>query len=725
MSRLHYDDLLRQAEEQHARYLRTLRELFDSTSGSATEERNMAAYTPPLRPLQVNAPLSVASTFAGDLTPLAGGSSRRPRRLTNETGERRPFGLKHTPASLQNYDMDSSDEDEFHPLPPSQVTTGLPPDDLICVQQPLRQTIFDERDLLVHLQSAERSEGVKIALDDVYERREELTMPTMFQVFNDRHDKLYDSATYEVYEVGKDGAAERKHDVEDNDTDLILDARTVWDTVKHVNFTGTAMGRMTSLFDPSPLMLGTLHMTMGGHFDMDEIFQHLVTMEGNKGKTRAYMNRAFEQNELRQRSFFFVFKYYTVVGEKCTPAPWQKYDHRPADTRAADHIDICECSSVLALSLSGEPVRTLERRRRRRAKAEVGNIYSTFAPWQLLNIQCVADDEHVMRNEDSRKVFYNGPYAFLDSLAMEYRDAVKRNIALNDLISKLITPPVTFMFDVRLRDKLLFEDKHFTYSRRYFWAYNTLAVINDGIKSMINAYTETFTKDFWAGRHPTLFPHPDAAQGSPEFQLYVAKLRPLRQELEAAVAMLHQVYEMNEGTRQEIRSLRDQLFSGSSVKESRRAIEQGDNIKILTSLSIIFLPLTFVTSVWSMTGFPLDVDDWQFPATMVCAGVPFLFFVCVVQTRTGMEALTRTIERADEWFKDLAARWARRKEQIAAPAPAGAKLREPRLGRRRRRFSRREDAESKAGDELAADYVARRGWWQWWRRAARVGDRAV
>jgi hypothetical protein len=38
------------------------------------------------------------------------------------------------------------------------------------------------------------------------------------------------------------------------------------------------------------------------------------------------------------------------------------------------------------------------------------------------------------------------------------------------------------MFNGKLRDKLLFEDEEFTYSRRYFWAYQTLGVMKNGIK---------------------------------------------------------------------------------------------------------------------------------------------------------------------------------------------------------------------------------------------------
>src|SRR5205809_786830 len=132
------------------------------------------------------------------------------------------------------------------------------------------------------------------------------------------------------------------------------------------------------------------------------------------------MNRAYETDPLRQRSFFFVFKYYTIVEEGLTPAPWQAYDARPPDKRSPDHIDIAECSSVLALSLGGEHARTVKNKVRRRNKE--GKVYDTFAPWHLLNIQCFPDDAHSMRSEDFGKAFYNGPYAFLSCLAIEYRD---------------------------------------------------------------------------------------------------------------------------------------------------------------------------------------------------------------------------------------------------------------------------------------------------------------
>lgn len=397
--------------------------------------------------------------------------------------------------------------------------------------------------------------------------------------------------------------------------------------------------------EPTPLMLAALHLTMSPHFDMTELLHHLLSDTPNRGRTHAFMHRAYERTPsaypsspilppldpsngiketppvsfsyLRQRSFFFVFKYYTLLGEGLDPAPWQLYEKRPSDKRLGDHIDIAECGSVLALSLGGEPTKTLKMRPRRE-RAKEGFLFDTFGPWQLLSIQSFPDDEHTVRGDDFQlKSFCNGPYAFLELLIAEYRDAGKRNQILHERITKLITPPVSFfrrkrvshslihplanpfsqtefMFDHRLRDKLLFEDKHFTYIRRYFWAYNTLAVINTGIKAMIAAYVDTFTDDFWAGSHPLLWPHPSPPQ-SPDAIEYAAKMAVLRRELDKVVSDLGEVLKRNERTRKEIENLRDQLFSGSSIKESRRAIDQGDNIRILTMISMLFLPLTFVT----------------------------------------------------------------------------------------------------------------------------------
>jgi len=155
------------------------------------------------------------------------------------------------------------------------------------------------------------------------------------------------------------------------------------------------------------------------------------------------MHRAFEATEIHQSTFFFVFKYYTVVKKDLVPAAWQQFDHRPPDKKSPDHIDIAECSSVLALSLKSRPVKEIHLRSKKKKPIQIGQLYDPFAPWHLLSIQSFPDDKHSIWGEDIKKPFYNGPYAFLDSLAAEYRDAVKRYTHLYEEITKLITPPVS------------------------------------------------------------------------------------------------------------------------------------------------------------------------------------------------------------------------------------------------------------------------------------------
>ncbi|KYK54793.1 hypothetical protein DCS_06753 [Drechmeria coniospora] len=739
----------------------------------------------------------------------------RPRRLTLDVGtERPPLSLYPSPRPLPA-DHDFAilpDEDlSFIPLldatsgsrPPASILAG--PDDVTPrVQRRLTPMSFSDDMLMRHLRDSYAACDEEDAVDavvgrhpsahasahvfgDVARRSADVDTSTPFADFAAYERESYLSTTFEVYELADDASARKmsldlvdgpastlRHSAEgpshEMTADGIVDAPTVWEAIKRVNADGEAVGRITIVQEPTPLILAALHLTMSPHFDMAELLGHLLSEGPNRGRTHAFMHRAFEPPSstipyppchhhhttpsldttasptpptppastfvhLRQRSFFFVFKYYTSVGEGLEPAPWQRFDKRPIHKRLGDHIDIADCSSVLALSLGGDPTKPL-RMRHRRERAKEGFLFDTFGPWHLLSIQSFPDDQHTVRGEDfQRKSFYNGPYAFLDLLTSEYRDAGKRNQILHDRITKLITPPTEFMFDRRLRDKLLFEDKHFTYIRRYFWAYNTLAVINTGIKAMIAAYVDTFTDDFWAGTHPLLWPHPSPTCA--EGQAYRDKMALLRRELDKVVAELGEVLKRNERTRKEIENLRDQLFSGSSIKESRRAIDQGDNIQILTTISMVFLPLTFVTvspraassrlsparystvegkplltcsqSVFGITQFTIPATDWRFPLTMVLVCVPFMLVVLHFQTRS-FTVLSRALHAAATY---IASRF--RDHQPSLPSPTGPPSALPAsrstAGRKRRLLA-------EAGGRAAGNP----GRWRWLWPKKRVGE---
>jgi hypothetical protein len=164
------------------------------------------------------------------------------------------------------------------------------------------------------------------------------------------------------------------------------------------------------------------------------------------------------------------------------------------------------------------------------------------------------------------------------------------------------------MFDGSLRDKLLFEDQDFTYSRRYFWAYQTLGIMMNSIKDIIDACNHTFTEEFWEGRHKTLWPmfEYDSARN-----IYWRKrMSVLRRDFDRQLKMLAKASDENDDRRKEIRTLRDQLFSGTSVLESRKSVElsevtilQGHNVKLLTLVSLSCAALKYKHNM--MTGIDL------------------------------------------------------------------------------------------------------------------------
>ena len=197
-----------------------------------------------------------------------------------------------------------------------------------------------------------------------------------------------------------------------------------------------------------------------------------------------------------------------------------------------------------------------------------------------------------MEVHDSTKHYVNGPEAFMNTLLAEFQDAENRFSSLYKKISKLVIPPADLMFKGELRDKLLFEDQYFTYSRRYFWGYQTLGVMRDGIKAIIDAYQKTFKEDFWQGKHRTLFPMVE--ENSKRNIHWKERMLKLKEKFEKTIKELDNLYDEIDKGRKEIRTLRDQLFSGTSVLESRQSVElskvtilQGHNVKLLTLVCLL------------------------------------------------------------------------------------------------------------------------------------------
>ena len=187
------------------------------------------------------------------------------------------------------------------------------------------------------------------------------------------------------------------------------------------------------------------------------------------------------------------------------------------------------------------------------------------------------------------------------------------------------------MFNEALRNNLLFEDDTFTYSRRYFWAYQSLAIMNEDIEEMISAYKSNFTDAVWSGTHKFIWPGDETL--SSRYAHWRKRMAGLRKEIDVCISSIHtmsacwltdlfqhelqkleEIDRMNQEKMKEIKGLwnnvrskiscdvlgvdmplRSQLFNGTSVLESRRSVreaqitvQQGHNIKLLTLVRYLF-----------------------------------------------------------------------------------------------------------------------------------------
>ncbi|KAI4184358.1 MAG: hypothetical protein L6R41_004793 [Letrouitia leprolyta] len=128
-------------------------------------------------------------------------------------------------------------------------------------------------------------------------------------------------------------------------------------------------------------------------------------------------------------------------------------------------------------------------------------------------------------------------------------------------------------------DNLLFDDGSFSRSRRYFWAIDCLSEFETSISDNIN-----------------------------QWELYKAALPILDNDLDNiqyknAERQCRLLQNQREYFRQKLastRALRDALFNASAVIESRASTRLGENVKLLTFVSVFFIPLSFITSLWSV-----------------------------------------------------------------------------------------------------------------------------
>lgn len=337
----------------------------------------------------VEAALSPSSTrhIGLPLQPLEG--SRSPPPSYGKSHVRRLTGLSIVESSSGSRLTGDESDDEA--------------DQCLYVQDVLPRESYEEDALRTHLRSYPWDQDGRKVIQSYAGRKTSLRQPLFLPGKGPLADRSHHTH-FEIFDIGNDGAP---LPVEVNNEHVTNIPTALWQAIKSVNPESKrrkAVGRVTIVREPAPILFGALHYTMHKHFDMDELFKHLVEAQS----TWCDFDRAFQKDPRRQSSFLFTFEYFTIIGDKCQPMSWQIADTQ--ESRNPNHIAITRCSSVVALSLSGSHIKKI-RNPDRRAGATQGFVYDPWSAYHILNIQCYPDLESSLDVHDSTQhygMLFNG-----------------------------------------------------------------------------------------------------------------------------------------------------------------------------------------------------------------------------------------------------------------------------------------------------------------------------
>ncbi|KAF4628679.1 hypothetical protein G7Y89_g9480 [Cudoniella acicularis] len=188
--------------------------------------------------------------------------------------------------------------------------------------------------------------------------------------------------------------------------------------------------------------------------------------------------------------------------------------------------------------------------------------------------------------------------------------------------------PIIHELKERLRaseDESLFDNRQFSKSRLYHWIIKTCHSICTSIQSNLK-----FLRDFRINRLPQLR---NNAHSYEQCGLEHWSLR-LRDE----ISELDKVQIEVNALREQVVELRDALNGATALLESRIAVMQGERVKTLTYLSIGYIPLSTVSSIYSMSILPKGANLASYFVVLSIIMVFTLFAAIILQTNSSTQA---------------------------------------------------------------------------------------
>lgn len=152
-------------------------------------------------------------------------------------------------------------------------------DESLFVQQTLPPETYDELGLWKHIKEYGWTEAGRAILGDVLEKdlppQNGSLFPRALGPVEDRSHLTH----YSIFDVGNDGAPLPTQPLGTSNTPTSR-AKAIWKNISKTNADPErqrlAVGRITIVREPSPMLFAALHYTMNKHFDMDGLFQLLL-----------------------------------------------------------------------------------------------------------------------------------------------------------------------------------------------------------------------------------------------------------------------------------------------------------------------------------------------------------------------------------------------------------------------------------------------------------------
>lgn len=193
----------------------------------------------------------------------------------------------------------------------------------------------------------------------------------------------------------------------------------------------------------------------------------------------------------------------------------------------------------------------------------------------------------------------------------------KQWTVLNEYIASLL---VEDFMDPETYTKLLFDDEIFSRSRLYFWIIGCLNEFDVSIEDNIKQ-----SRLFRQGRVEPLL-NSLRSQSIPEPQ-DSTRLRDLEKRAEELEQGLEDIQAQFRAKIETVQSLREGLFNASALMESRSSTKLGQNVQLLTYVSIFYLPLGFCAALWAIP----DITDsaTKFPFVLTACLVGFVTYAIV------------------------------------------------------------------------------------------------